>query len=457
MEHTDLVSVLCCPRCRQGGLAPEPAGWICGACGAGYPVLGEIPWLFAEPQSALAEWRARLHLLLLELDREAKTLRAELGTAGLSDLTRARLELLTAAYEDHAHRLERLLAPLGIAELRTDYPTHLALQTQLPSNQGLMNYYVNVHRDWVWGTAENAASIALIQSAVPAGYNWGRTLVLGAGAGRLAYDVHMLFAPSLTIAMDINPLLLFVAHAVTTGDQVDLYEFPIVALRLRDHAVLRHLAAPAPVRAGFHVLAADAMQAPFMPASFDTVLTPWFIDIVEEDLTRLSARVNGLLRSGGAWINFGSLAFAQADRRRRFCIEEACEIVGTSGFALIETSEATIPYMQSPASRHGRVERALAWYARKECATAPIEEHSTLPEWLLHGDRPVPLLESFSVQAVSTRILAFLMSLIDGRRTVQDMARLLIEQRLMTSQDAEPAVRRFLIRMHADSRKRSAY
>jgi N2227-like protein len=408
----------------------------------------------------LVEWRARLHMLLLELDREAETLRAELRTAGLVDLTRTRLELLAAAHEDHARRLQKLLAPLDIAvpqDGEETYETYVALGTRLPHHQGLMNYYVNVHRDWAWGAAENDASIALIQAALPAGYHWGRTLVLGAGGGRLAYDVHMRFAPSLTAAVDFNPLLLFVAHAVTSGGHVELYEFPIAPRRLQDHAVLRQLAAPAPVRAGFYLLAADALQAPFRPASFDTVLTPWFIDIVDEDLTRFAARVNGLLRPGGAWINFGSLAFSQADRRRRFGVEEAREIVNMTGFSLAKISERAIPYMQSPASRHGRLEMAVAWCARKERDAPPPEEHSTLPEWLLHGDRAVPLLESFRVQAVSTEILAFLMALIDGQRTVQDMARLLIDQRLMAPQDAEPAVRRFLTRMYAESCKRAAY
>jgi hypothetical protein len=408
----------------------------------------------------LAEWRARLHMLLLELHREAETLRAELATAGLGDLTRARLELLVAAHEDHARRLHGLLAPLDIAVPQTDeetYETYLALGTRLPHHQGLTNYYVNVHRDWAWGAAENDASIALIRAAVPAGYDWGRTLVLGAGAGRLAYDVHMRFAPSLTVAADFNPLLLFVADAVTSGGKVELYEFPIAPRRLQDHAVLRELAAPTPVRAGFYLLAADALDAPFKPASFDTVLTPWLIDIVDDDLTRFAARVNGLLRPGGAWVNSGSLAFSQAERRLRFGVEETREIVRAAGFALAEISEMTIPYMQSPASRHGRLERAVAWCARKERDAAPPEEHSTLPEWLLHGNRPVPLLESFRVQAISTEILAFLMALIDGERTVEDMTRVLVDQRLMTARDAEPAVRRFLTRMFVESRKRSAY
>jgi hypothetical protein len=81
----------------------------------------------------------------------------------------------------------------------------------------------------------------------------------------------------------------------------------------------------------------------------------------------------------------------------------------------------------------------------------PIE--GALPEWLVMTDLPVPQSEDFKVQAVATRIHAFLMALIDGRRSIREMARVLVEQRLMSEEDAEPAVRRFLIRMSEDSRK----
>ena len=74
--------------------------------------------------------------------------------------------------------------------------------------------------------------------------------MLGAGAGRLAYDIHMRWGPPLTIAADFNPLLLFVARDVAQGGVVELYEFPIAPRTIADHAILRALQAPAPVRAG---------------------------------------------------------------------------------------------------------------------------------------------------------------------------------------------------------------
>jgi len=359
------------------------------------PVLGDIPWLFADPQSMRAQWRGRLQFLVLSIEREVRTLRTELA-GDLSVLARQRLELLAAAYEDHARRLTQMLTPLDFAATNTGYETHLALRTRLPTDQGLTNYYVNLHRDWAWGTAENDASLALIRSVAEHPRKLGQHTCAGSGVGsacvRYAYAVC---ATAYRRDGIFNPLLLFVARDVTRGAELELYEFPIAPRRLADHAILRSLSAPQPVRAAFHIVAADALRAPFAPEAFDTVVTPWLIDIVSEDFASLAARVNALLRPGGSWINFGSLAFSQGTRAQRLSFEETLEIIGRTGFAQPAIGEQSIPYMASPASRHARLESVVAWCARKESAAPPATAEGTLPDWIVLGDRPVPLLEEF--------------------------------------------------------------
>ncbi|HEX7718398.1 MAG TPA: PqqD family protein, partial [Woeseiaceae bacterium] len=80
-----------------------------------------------------------------------------------------------------------------------------------------------------------------------------------------------------------------------------------------------------------------------------------------------------------------------------------------------------------------------------------------LPDWIVTGREPVPLLASFRTQALSTQIYSFIMSLIDGRRSVADMAAILEERKLMTRQEAEPAIRNFLTRMYDDSQRRREF
>lgn len=424
-------------------------------------MLDDIPWLFAEPDSSLGAWRNRLHFALQQLANDAQRIKAELATKILLPLTRQRLEKQMQAADEHRTMLRQILSPVGIQSMQASYESYLALRTRLPIDQGIHTYYANIHRDWAWGDAENAASLEQIRTVVDGNSGktpgLGDTLVLGAGAGRLAYDIHMQLDTTRTIAMDFNPLLLLIARSVTRGDELQLYEYPIAPKTIDDFALRRTLSAPEPVRDGFHLIFGDALRPPFTAGSFDTVVTPWLIDIVNEDLTVQAARINSLLKPGGRWINFGSLAFEHPDRSRRYSAEETIAIVESSGFSAPFTSEQTIPYMCSPASRHGRQETVFTFSARKNQNVKAPARHKALPDWIVTGKEPVPLLQSFRSQTLSTQIYSFIMSLIDGKRTIADMALMLEQQKLMTRQEAEPAIRTFLIRMFDDSQRNSGF
>jgi hypothetical protein len=45
------------------------------------------------------------------------------------------------------------------------------------------------------------------------------------------------------------------------------------------------------------------------------------------------------------------------------------------------------------------------------------------------------------------------MGMIDGRKSIRDMAAIMEQKRLMTRQDAEPAIRGFLIKMYDESQQ----
>jgi hypothetical protein len=428
---------------------------MCGVCSSGFPVIGDIPWLFADPRQALAEWRSRLRLLTQHLLSESAAMREESKADALPAATRRRLSLVAAANDDQVARLESLLSPLGLDQAGAGEGALQALGTRLPTEQGLTNYYVNLHRDWSWGEEENAASLAEIRAALGGSLSGlGRTLVQGAGAGRLAYDLHQSGDAPLTVATDFNPLLLFAAREIFAGGKVLLHEFPIAPRRIEDHAVLRELAAPAPARDGLVLVAADALQPPFADGAFDTVITPWFVDIIGEPLSRVAARINLLLEPGGRWINFGSLAFSRAAFAERVSVEEVAEILPRAGFSPPVVREASMPYMRSPASRHARVEQTVTWVAHKAGAPDETPRQRVLPDWLLEADKPVPRTRGIETQQVSSRVHAFLLALINGERSIRDMARVIVEQRLLSPQEAEPAVRQFLARLHEESEMR---
>jgi hypothetical protein len=187
------------------------------------------------------------------------------------------------------------------------------------------------------------------------------------------------------------------------------------------------------------------------------VVTPWLIDIVNEPLPVQAARINRLLKPQGRWINFGSLAFDHPQRARRYSPEETLAIVAETGFAKPHSREQSIPYMCSPASRHGRQEMVFTFAAEKSSDVDAPARHKALPDWIVTGKEPVPLLQSFRNQAMSSQIYSYIMTLIDGKRTIADMAEILEQQKLMTRQEAEPALRTFLSRMYDDSERNSGF
>jgi hypothetical protein len=442
----------CCPRCDRA-LDRIGEGYRCGGCKLQFPDVGGLPWLFAEPNAALAEWRGRFDYLLRALAANVARYRATAERAGLAASTRARLETLATATSEHAERLRSLLAPLELAQPAAEIETFLALRTRLPPDQGLMTYFPNVHRDWCWGDAENAASLAVVRTALGE-HKPDRSLVLGAGAGRLAYDLHQATTASETIALDFNPLLVQLGARISAGATIELHEFPLAPLDTAQLAPLRQLSAPAPARAGLRFVTADVQRAPFGAGRFDTIVTPWLIDILPGDFGALCARINHWLADGGAWINFGSLNFHQADPALQLGPDECFEILAAQGFELANHTDSAIPYLSSPASRYARRETVLSWRAVKRTRVRQAERHSALPEWLVRGREPVPALEHFRVAAASTRIHAHVMAMIDGKRSIADMARLLEQQRLMAAGDAEAAIRGLLIRLFDESQTR---
>jgi hypothetical protein len=132
----------------------------------------------------------------------------------------------------------------------------------------------------------------------------------------------------------------------------------------------------------------------------------------------------------------------------------AAQLRVAAGFAAPPVAAATMPSPHSPARRPGRRETVFTFSALKSRTVARPPRHRALPDWIVTGREPVPLSAAFQAQAISTRIHAFVMSLIDGKRSLNDMAAVFEAQRLMPRDEAAAAIRLFLIRMYEDAGQR---
>jgi hypothetical protein len=119
--------------------------------------------------------------------------------------------------------------------------------------------------------------------------------------------------------------------------------------------------------ARFHFLLANGLEPPFAPETFDTIVTPWFIDRVPPDLPAFMGTLARLLRPGGRWVNQGPLMYApDTPVARRWGREEIFEIAEGAGFRIRTWSFASRPYLVSPLTGSGKVENVLTFGATRE-------------------------------------------------------------------------------------------
>jgi hypothetical protein len=267
--------------------------------------------------------------------------------------------------------------------------------------------------------------------------------------------VHRHYAAELSVAIDVHPLLLMLASRVIHGETVPFYEFPIAPLNKASFAILRECAAPEPIElgadSGFFFVLGDGLNAPFKPGSFDTVLTPWLIDIVPDELSECVRAVNRLLGIGGIWINTGSLAFFHRNEAWRYSQEEVLDIVKANGFEILDVQRSAVPYLQSPASGYGRIERVLSFSARKLADAQARATRPALPEWLLESGGSVPDLDEFAVASASHWLQAQVLAAVNGHRTIDQIAFLLAKQHGFQRSEAAAAVRRILLDLYETS------
>lgn len=451
---TALCPILACPTCAFVDVATTDAGDAlrCGQCATQLPVFrcGEvdIPWLFAEPLSARLEWKARyngfLHANSIELER----LRKARDDQQISKAGRRRVSSLLHAREQHRNQVADILAPLQLDGINWPADATDLLRSKLPKNQGLSSYTSNIFRDWAWDNGENEALLNAVDSVLRAAQRGGigATLTLGAGACRLPYDMHRRYAPDLSVALDFNPLLLHIGAHVIQGNSVPLYEFPIAPLSEASFTVLQECRAPGLLGdPGFHCVLADALNPPFAAGCFDTVVTPWLIDVIPHNLRSFIPQINRVLKCGGVWVNSGSLAFFHRDESWCFSEEEVLELLEENGFEILLAERRTVPYLQSPHSAHGRTEKIFSFSAQKIKDVDTPARQSYLPQWILNTSMPVPPSTESAIGSSNHLLTAQVLAAINGKRTINQIGRHLARQYGMGKAETIHAVRRILV------------
>jgi len=416
-----LTDLFCCPRCA-GALAGVDEGWRCGRCDGSYPTLGGVPCLVEDPALWRTLWLRRLDDYSSGVEARLQTLQQEADAPDLFPRTRQRLLRVGAGFAAQLAAVDGLFEPLHAG---ADLLPGLAIPSrpELGSHAAILECYEHVFRDWVWGARECAETLDFLFSSERARPDsLGRTAVYGAGAGRLAVDLHQTRPRGETLALDVNPLPFLVADRLLSGETVELPEFPVDPDGEDAVVVPRSITVPFAVRDGFSLLFADALRPPFPPASLDTVVTVWFIDVARSDVRQTAAAINRVLRPGGLWLNVGPLRFHSV-LSRSYTIEEVHDIVAASAFEVGPPERRAIPYFDSPVSGSRRTDTVYRFAARKVGEAAPVDIPDPVPPWIRNSLEPIPITPSLISLGRTSMFTTGVLSMIDGQRSIADVAR----------------------------------
>ncbi|MCB0412787.1 MAG: class I SAM-dependent methyltransferase [Bdellovibrionales bacterium] len=428
MSFKNIYEIIKCPSCLQVNSIEEvEEGLSCRSCSSEYPLLDGIPWIFRSPQESLVHWQQSIARLFDYFNIKASESHQALGEA--KGLTAQRLETLAQAYEESALQLKTLLDFI----FPNDHQTSMNFQFK---NQSIESYYFNVFRDWGWPQEENEKCLRPLVENYKVN-SLGDLCVLGAGSCRWSYDLFKHYNINQMVLLDINPFLFTLARRIILdGRSIDLTEIPLSPKSIEKCCRKWSLSAPEAIKDKISFLYADGNNLIFNANSFDTVATPWFLDILRQPVDEYIKRINRILKQKGRWIYFGPSGFNKDQLEQKVLLEELIELAQEVGFELEYQQSFEGPYLQSPLSAQRRSEQMSYLVFVKVKNSKDPAYFEDRPQWLNDFSLPIPKDPVLMQKLIESKIYFEVLSTIDGKRSLFDLISLVANHYGMTQEMA---------------------
>lgn len=406
-----------------------------------------IPWLLANPQAVHQIWQGRMKAVL-EHVRTAKINCSRWSQAkGLPKVTQHRLKALGEAEQARIALLEKICEQLNFNKDSKAPDSNMTA-----TEQGILNYFDHITRDWAWGEKEIDEQIHLIQKIHPKSETEKATVVVvGSGAGRLVYELRRQKVFKEVIALDINPLLLTLSKNIAEGQTLSIPEFPVGPKSNEVSTLVHKCKAPEKVT-DLHFALADAYDLPFANESLDYVLTPFLIDILPLHFEYLIQEINRVLKTNGKWMSIGTVGFHRGDARIQLVKDEVREALNYHGFKSKSEAEAVMTFVSSPNSRQTRTELLDAWTFEKTADAKPVREavdEIGQPEVgaavaNINMSEKIGVTPAIQQKLVEAEVHYWVLSQIDGTTSVKDIIDRLVQTANLPYPAAEDAVVSYL-------------
>ena len=424
-----------CVACGTPLLSTKHSQLKCPSCHAEQPIIHQIPILVSRPDALLKFHADNLNTLehqAADLERylaahpSARAHRALLGM-------RANLRL-TSDY------MEPVLDYLSAAGSATPHLNDwISSRNAGWAPQEMLPYFV---QDWLPSRDFRRISALIVDALVTYRPDAETLAVLGAGACGLVNECAPQFNEVHAIEMSVPTM--FIAQGVLAGDCIEVHLSSAGWRGAKVHG------AKSPIR-NIKLAVADANCLPFEPGSLSAVVTQYLMDIVANPLG-VAAEIAAALKPGGIWVNF-SIPFPLpgepkeisrpaledlpsllhplhfqliSGRRDRFTLLDPTEI--DAGAACMNdevyffVARKTQAHGGSPTNR----EKRFNWQSVPR--SVPGREVNVIRRSVPTSAQPSEQLEisvgssqAFTVGADEADLVSDILSLFDGKRTVQEI------------------------------------
>ncbi|MDZ7923817.1 MAG: hypothetical protein U5M23_07090 [Marinagarivorans sp.] len=431
--------LLACPNCQ----APvhEQQGFIpaqnhCSACQQTFFDLSGMPCWFDVGLAQQQLWQT-LYAKAIALGESNLEKSQSLDTRAMLASSQRRYQLIEQTNQSIVKAIDTLLGEAGLSKkIDPDFAKHDASR--------MLQYFELLLRDWAWDSEitaennENARELERIAKAINAsrphlGEAWqlGDIWVIGAGAGRLSWDMHAQLRTQgdqgSTIALDTNPVLITLAHRLLSQQKpwqlAELHPNPQRQLPLAKVWDIQPPKVEGERAKNWYAVAANAWRPPLQAGSFDTLVTPWFMDVNGREVKDLIAQVQKYLKPGGLWLNTGPLLYSpDIPDHLRYSHDEIIELIELAGFTVLYQNSVKSLYLNTPLSDEERIDQVWTFAAIAPTANTvqPTTAEGTAPAWIILPHLPIPT--DLKLNTHGNPILEHLAAQVNGHNSLNTIA-----------------------------------
>lgn len=341
--NSKIYDILCCPETGEQ-LSLKNNELSCNE--NTYPILNDIPWLFKKPEQAFLEWASKIQTYF-KLEESQLNDIYNSNKSEVNALTAQRVELILKARKTN---LEDMYSRLKIF-------TEVQAIDTVPDTQQIHSYFDLVFRDWIPENKELLSYIEYIQGLLTTKVQ--NVLILGSGAGGLSYNLAKSNSHINFVSFEHNPYLSFLSHDLISGRDARLYQYTnhptSITQTAREHLLKNDEESKI---VNHQNILGTFPDLPFRKKSFDLVIAPWFLDIIDFNLSDSLNIISQFLSSNGTLAFYGPANFHKKDLFDQYCKEEIIDIF-ESNFEITHTTNGSVSYLYSDQKSQQRIEELL--------------------------------------------------------------------------------------------------